>query len=196
MGKELEIKMTAAMPETLEAVFMDEEVRSRTVSAEELEMSTTYFDTAAGDLSARKWALRIRRENDNAVVTLKTPGEGLTRGEWEYASSSLGGAGDKLAELGAPDEVRELLKKGVVPVCGASFFRKAVALRFADGSTAELALDLGLLTKGTKQAPLCEVELELKSGEPTAMLALAEKLEQTYGLTKEALGKFPRAMAL
>lgn len=196
MGKELELKLTASMPETLEALWTDGDVARMRESSEDLDMATTYFDTAAGDLSARKWMLRIRKENDDYVVTLKTPGDGLCRGEWEYPGSSLGGGAEKLIALGAPAELKELLSQGAVPVCGASFFRKAALLRFEDGSAAELALDLGTLYKGKTQAPICEAELELKEGDPAAMLAFGETLAQRYGLQKETRGKFPRALAL
>ena len=196
MGKELEIKLTASMAETLDAVFRDEEVRRLTRSVKELEMESTYFDTAAGDLQQRHWVLRLRRENDTGVVTFKTPRVGLTRGEWEYDAMNLGDAGKKLTAMGAPAELETLLRNGVVPLCGASFFRKAVLLELEDGSTAELALDLGTVQKGRRQAPICEAELELKSGEPGAMLMLAARLAQRYGLKKETLGKFSRAMGL
>ena len=36
-------------------------------------MSTTYYDTRDSDLSARRWTLRRRQENDTFVCTLKTP---------------------------------------------------------------------------------------------------------------------------
>ncbi|MBO4418975.1 MAG: CYTH domain-containing protein, partial [Oscillospiraceae bacterium] len=78
----------------------------------------------------------------------------------------------------------------------ADFIRRAALLRFDDGSAAELALDSGTLFGPTQSAPLCELELELKAGEPAQALALAEALAERFSLTPQPLGKFPRALAL
>ena len=50
---------------------------------ETISMATTYFDTPTGALSARKWTLRCRKENDRFICTLKTPAQGNARREWE-----------------------------------------------------------------------------------------------------------------
>ena len=62
--------------------------------------------------------------------------------------------------------------------------------------TAELAIDSGILLGGGKEAPLCEVELELKSGDPKAMTAFMEQVAAQYGLVPEPHSKFRRAKAL
>ena len=100
-----------------------------------------------------------------------------------------------LLALGAPEDLKELTQSGVIPVCGARFTRIAVELPTADGM-AELALDRGILMGGSHEAPLCEVELELKSGSEEALLTLARQLETIYHLQPEADSKFRRAMAL
>lgn len=55
-----------------------------------------------GATAARKWTLRRRTgENGEAVYTIKTPGDGYARGEWESRKESLHEAVRELVRLGA-----------------------------------------------------------------------------------------------
>lgn len=195
MAEELEIKLEADGPQTLDEIARDREIRDLAETKTDWEMESVYYDTGAGDLTRRKWTLRRRRENDRQVIAMKTAGDGLIRGEWEY-EGDLADAAERLCAMGAPAELRQILSSPVEPVCGASFSRRAILLRFDDGSTAELALDLGCLFRGDKSAPLAEAELELKSGGPEAMLRLAEELKDHYGLRPQEKSKFLRAREL
>ena len=62
----------------------------------EISMETTYYDTPQGDLSALRYTLRRRFENGVSVCTVKTPGEGAGRGEWEVNCHSIEAAIEKL----------------------------------------------------------------------------------------------------
>ena len=190
MGKEFELKYAAGDPAVL-----DEILAYVGRPAEEISMASTYFDTPKGDLSARKWTLRLRQENDDFVVTFKTAGDGSTRGEWEYNADSVEFAATTLVDLGAPWELEELLSDGALPVCGAAFLRRAVMLEL-DGTTAELALDCGRLFRGQKELPLCEMEVELKEGSEAAVRRFAEDLAKQFGLKEEPKSKFVRAVTL
>ena len=159
------------------------------------EMETTYFDTPAGDLSQRHVTLRRRMENGLSVCTVKTPVSGYGRGEWECECADIHTAIDRLVELGAPRELLLLTAEGVVPVCGAKFTRRALSLEY-QGAELELALDRGILLGGGKELPLCEVEVELKSGQPEDAVAFAEALAEKFGLEPESKSKFRRALAL
>ena len=61
---------------------------------------------------------------------------------------------------------------------------------------AELALDQGVLLGSNREIPLCEVEIELKSGSEEAALLLAKTIALTYNLKGESKSKFRRAMDL
>ena len=52
-------------------------------------MVTEYLDTPDREIAARKWTLRRRTENGEAVYTMKTPGDGYARGEWESRKEGL-----------------------------------------------------------------------------------------------------------
>ena len=161
----------------------------------ELHMESTYYDTPDGDISARRWTLRRRMENGISICTLKTPA-GNARNEWEVPCDDIERSVMALGDLGAPMELRRLVWKGLVPVCGARFTRYARSLKLLGGSEAELALDEGILFAGDRREPLGEVELELKAGDPGAVKRAAEELAQRYGLQKQRKSKFKRAYDL
>lgn len=190
MGREFELKYAAKNTAVLEDIlaFVGR-------PAEKIRMASTYYDTAGGALAARKWTLRLRRENDASVVTMKTAGDGHTRGEWEYDADSVEFADTALIDLGAPEELAELMKDGVVPVCGAEFTRRAVKLELGQ-TQAELALDVGRLFRGEREIPLCEVEVELKSGSENAVREFARELAERFKLKEEPRSKFVRAVSL
>lgn len=159
------------------------------------EMETTYYDAVNGALSDRRVTLRRRMENGVSVCTVKTPVSGYGRGEWECECEEIHAAIDRLVELGASRELLLLTAGGVVPVCGARFTRRALSVEH-DGAVLELALDRGSLLGGGKEILLCEVEVELKSGEPEKAVAFAEALAKEFGLRPEKKSKFRRALAL
>lgn len=158
-------------------------------------METTYYDTANGDLSARRWTLRRRQENDKSICTLKFPVKGDSRGEFELECGTIEDAVPALCKLSGLEELTALCKEGVVAVCGAKFTRIAKTFRFAD-TWIEMALDQGVLTGGGKEIPLYEMELELKEGDPMQVRQYAAILMATYGLETEPKSKFRRALDL
>ena len=188
MAQEFEVKYRSS-PETLATLA------ARFGPCTPIAMETVYYDAPDGGLSARKWTLRRRLENGVSVCTLKTPGQGLARGEWEVHCADIAEAVPKLLALGAPAELEAFTANGVVERCAARFIRQAVQVRFGE-STLELALDQGVLLGGGKGMPLCEVEAELKQGLEADALAFGEAIASEYGLEPEAKSKAARAMAL
>ena len=197
MATEFEIKLRAKNAQQLKTVLED---RSITALAQEklreVHMKTCYFDTADGALSARKWMLRVRQENEKSVVTMKTPGEGYARGEWECEGKTPEEAIGTLVSKGAPEELLTLTKPGLQMVCGAEFVRLTQPLRLPDGTTCEICADGGELLGGRHKEPFCELELELTRGDGKALLAFAGELSRKYGLTEEQKSKFVRARRL
>ncbi len=159
------------------------------------EMETTYYDAPGGGLSQRHITLRRRMENGRSVCTVKTPVSGYGRGEWECECDDINQAIGQLVALGASRELLVLTAQGVHPICGAKFTRRALTLTYRD-TELELALDQGILLGGGKEIPLCEVEVELKSGQPENAVAFAEELAKKFHLRPEHKSKFRRALAL
>lgn len=158
-------------------------------------MHTTYYDTPDGALSERWYTLRRRMENDLSVCTLKYPAGEQGRGELEVECSDITRALPELCKLSGLADLPPLLEKGLIEVCGARFTRIAMTVDLGD-TVVELALDAGVLTGGGKEAPLCEVEVELKSGSREKTAAFAKQLAVAYDLHAEKGSKFRRALAL
>lgn len=160
-----------------------------------IRMETTYYDTPAGDFSARHWTVRLRLENEKSVCTFKFPVDGIGRGEFEVESPCLEDAVKELCKLSGKDDLAALAKAGLVPVCGARFTRTAVDMTVGN-TRIELALDQGVLLGGGREIPLCEVEAELKAGDPKDVDRFGLYLQTAFGLEPEKLSKFARARAL
>ena len=188
MGREFELKY-AATPAAQQAI------RDAFGQFHPIQMETTYFDTPDGALSARHVTLRLRKENENRVCTMKTPLPDGSRGEWECHAGDIDSGVATLRALGAPAELCDIAGSGLVAVCGARFTRLAAEIPTADGM-AELAIDSGILLGGGKEVPLCEVELEHKTGSDRSTIQLAAAIANRFGLIPEKKSKFRRALDL
>ena len=188
MGREVELKY-AATPAQFAALKAD------FPHLHPIEMETTYYDTPKGDLGRRKITLRRRLENGVSVCTLKTPTGTAARGEFQVECDNITDAIPILCKLSNLEDLLFLTAEGVIPVCGAKFTRWAKTISIS-GCTMEIALDKGILLGGGKAEPLCEVEVELKSGAPEAAMAFADALAKKFGLHRESKSKFRRALAL
>jgi inorganic triphosphatase YgiF len=189
MGVEFELKFSAE-PDQLEAVAAAYPVDYHTIT-----METTYFDTPDFALSDRRVTLRRRMENGEAVCTVKTPISELGRGEWDCRCENIEEAILALCKLGAPMDLLALTADGVAPVCGAKFTRRA-GLVTVQGTELEIALDRGILIGCGNEIPLCEVEVELKSGDPDTAVSFGTALADRFGLQPQKKSKFRRALAL
>ena len=189
MGIEIEVKFSATQAQ-LQKLLDVYPVGQRFL------MATTYYDTPSGALSARRYTLRSRKENDITVCTLKTPAQGGARNEFELECADIGQALPEICRMSGLEDLPKLLAEGIVPICGASFVREARIVEL-ENAVVELALDQGSLLGGYgKTLPLCEVEVELKSGDPEAAYGFAQKIAADYGLLPEKRSKFQRARML
>lgn len=188
MGREFELKFRAD-PQKLAAVG------EAYPGGKTIRMETTYYDVPSRTLGRMHWTLRRRMENGISVCTLKTPCPDGGRGEWETICGQLEAAIPELIAQGAPSALAVYAAEGLIPVCGASFTRRAVTLSWADAEL-ELALDQGKLLGGGREMPLCEIEVELKKGTDEAAIAFAAALAEKYSLQPEKKSKFRRAKDL
>lgn len=184
---ELKFRATEAVLADLRQAYPD--------ACQKFQMETTYYDTPSRSLSARHYTLRRRMENGQSICTLKTPAEGYGRQELEIPCDRMEDAVPALCAMGAPADFPHLVSQGIVPICGAKFTRLAIPVSL-EACQVELALDSGNLTGGGKTQPLCEVEVELKSGSKAAAEQFALALAASYGLKTEKRSKFRRALSL
>ena len=188
MSIEFELKYRAT-PEILQAVAADV-----TGNIRRFAMETTYYDTPDRALSRQHCTLRRRMENETAVCTLKMPAGALGRREFELECDSIQTAIPELCKLSGLGELTSLAQE-LIPVCGARFDRIAITVDVGD-CVVELALDHGVLLGGGREEPLCELEVELKSGSREAAVTYAKLLALRYGLQRLHQSKFYRASQL
>jgi triphosphatase len=75
------------------------------------------------------------------------------------------------------------------------FLRRRVRVDTGD-SIIEVSVDTGEIVADSGSIPLCELELELFSGQQDDLTALGEKLALRYSLVPEKLSKYARGLQL
>ncbi|OUD15496.1 CYTH and CHAD domain-containing protein [Thioflexithrix psekupsensis] len=166
-------------------------------------LHNTYFDTPAHDLLAAGAGLRIRLIEDRRLQTLKTGGQtqnGLhQRHEWEVEVSSDTPDLKLLPKfMRIKGLSRKSLQQQLIPVFITEFKRSTWDLQWDNDTLIEIALDQGQIrTEKNEQLTLIsEIELELKSGSPSALYQVALALQMDIALTLENRSKAERGYAL
>src|SRR5512139_3983610 len=200
--QEIELKLT--LPPGQTEAFMKRMARRRTLPVQQA-LVTRYFDTPDFALSAQGVAVRVRRVGRRWLQTLKTEGErqgGLSR-RVEFEMPVSGGALDwSRFPAEALAYVPDALRDQVVPVFETRFHRTAWLLRGKGGAQIEVALDVGEVVAlkgiegGERRQPLCEVELELKAGQPDALFALALEWAGAFDCLPFDISKAERGVRL
>lgn len=133
------------------------------------------YDTDDHALRKRGLVLRIRRDGERRIQTLKADlGTGaLERAEWECEVD-----GDEPDIAAIPDRAmrRQVEEAGLLaPVLETAFDRTIWRLRH-NGSDVELAFDEGTIRAGDRSVPINEIEIELKMGAPSALFSMAREI--------------------
>lgn len=170
-------------------------------------LHSVYYDTPEQGLRQQRTALRIRRigsansVNPTWIQTLKTGGRDDSalsqRGEWESpvpdASLSFGALKETPWSAIDPDGTLFL---SLAPCFVTRFERTAWQVRQRDSSVVEVALDIGQIEASGKVTPLCELELELKSGPRAGLFNLAHKIACSMAVLPSSMSKAERGFAL
>jgi triphosphatase len=173
----------------------------RAVAGQRVHLQAAYVDTADRALAGAGLALRVRREGRQWVQTLKGEAvDGMTRLEHNVRLQAPAGkppAADP--RLHAHTPVGELLaaalRKAADPVLVVHYctdiWRLTRELRTSHGRV-ELAFDQGVIEAADRQLPVCELEIELISGTPAAVLATARRWVRSHGLWLDTRSKAER----
>jgi inorganic triphosphatase YgiF len=172
-----------------------------------IRLQAAYFDTPSGLLAGVWVALRLRKEGRVWVQTLKgalPDGAGMTRAEHNVTRSETGAAVPAIdPQLHADTAVGAALLKllhsakaradgPLQQVMATDIWRRARTVR-VPGGTVELAFDAGVIEAGPADAPrrlpVCELEIELQSGRPQAVVSAAGRWVSRHGLWLDTRSK-------
>ncbi|WP_248795044.1 inorganic triphosphatase [Pseudomonas sp. MWU13-2105] len=203
MQKETEIKLRVSR-ETLAALREHPLLKKRNKSGwERRELTNQYFDTPERDLAKAKVALRLRRDGEEVIQTLKTRGQSVAglseRNEYDWHLAKAKLDVKKLDGECWPEALAELDKKTLKPIFTTDFVRERAEIAWGRGKAKvviEAALDLGFVIAGKQKEEICELELELREGEPAALLELAAELAEKLALMPCDISKAERGYRL
>lgn len=203
MVKETEIKLRVSRA-TLDALRVHPLLQARNTSGwQPRELFNQYYDTPARELAAARVALRLRRDGSQYIQTLKTRGQSVAglseRNEWDWYLS-----GDQLdtALLDAqcwPESLATLDKTRLQPMFSTDFHRERADIVWSAEErrvAIEAALDLGEVRAGEQCEAICELELELREGQPEDLLTLAIALAEALPLMPCDISKAERGYRL
>jgi inorganic triphosphatase YgiF len=155
-----------------------------------------YFDTADHRLLKLGLSLRIRRSGRKRTQTVKAgaaPSAGLfVRPEWERVVA------DDTPVIDDTTPIRALLDDPgcrIAPVFFVNVERRAWDIT-EGGAIIELVLDRGEVVAADRRSPICEIELELKSGDTAALFALARGFDAAAPVRLGIQTKAERGYAL
>jgi triphosphatase len=160
-------------------------------------LKSVYYDTAERALWREGLSLRVRQSGARFVQAVKTQrsDDPLRRGEWEAAVPSQ--APDlALAMPLIPEKLHGELENNAVEAVFVSDVRRHQRLVELPSGTIEIAFDHGVLIAGERTAPISEIELELKSGSPSAIYELALRLAEHGPLRPSIRSKSARGFDL
>ena len=203
MQKETEIKLRVSR-ETLAALRDHPLLKKRNKGGwERRELFNQYFDTADHELAAARVALRLRRDGEDVIQTLKTKGQSVAglsqRDEYNWPLPKAKLDLKKLEGDCWPQQLASLDKKTIKPVFTTDFVRERAEIAWGRGKSKvviEAALDLGKVIVGKQSEEICELELELREGEPAALLELAAELAEKFALMPCDISKAERGYRL
>ncbi len=168
-----------------------------TTRAEILPLAAAYFDTPGEHLARARCALRLRREGKAWVQTLKA--EGASALQRLEDNVPVGGAARPPLDIARHDGTaagaalrRLLAEAGPAQPLGeryATAVQRTRRLLRSGGALIELALDEGEVRAGPRSLVLSEIEFELVSGPPQALLALAGRWAARHGLLLDVRSK-------
>lgn len=216
MSPDREIELKFLVPRAARKALVAEMARA-SASLERRTLAAMYLDTPDRRLAREGIAWRLRREGRRWVQTLKAArANALERFEHEVLRPEA--SPDATLHAGTPvgDRLLKLLRKAEAAgeFAGVRYrteVRRTLRRVRTRGAVVEVAFDEGRILAGARPGPegisgeradapgapetplrLCEIEFELVSGSPLAMLALAERWRKRFGLILDPRTKAER----
>jgi inorganic triphosphatase YgiF len=155
-------------------------------------LQNIYYDTPKLDLHKSEMALRLRHTGRQWLQTLKGGGSvqaGLhQRNEWEVPVSRAALDFSATQAVEWDEHLLPSMRKKLKPVFVTDFSRNSRMLDF-HGAQIELCMDQGEVRTEQRSTPICELELELKSGTPRKLFELAKAILEIVPFELETVSK-------
>jgi triphosphatase len=162
-------------------------------------LHSIYFDTEAGDLRQHRIVLRMRRLRARHVLTLKWDGNigggAFERGEIEVPAPSPVPDPALLGDEVQAEILRVTEGRPLQPFF-ATDIKRVVRRIIVGGSEIEAAFDSGFIVFGAQRAPVREIELELKAGDPTDLYQFGLSLVDDFPMSLGIMTKAERGVLL
>lgn len=204
----MEIEMKYAIPdkEVAEAIWEDEFLNKvgDSSSRDEIYMKSAYFDTDSNILLRNDVAFRVRMEGSKVIASLKWNGssnDGLHKHEEvnvpvDDPACFLQPSPEIFKESEQGADMMELIgNERLHSILEMNFIRKRVRVDYGE-SIMELAIDTGEILTNEGDLPICELEIELFSGDENDVIALGNILKEKYGLVPLDASKYARGLHL
>lgn len=198
---EIKLRVSPADMDKLAAHPLLDRYRSRDWQYSEL--LNAYYDTADGALARAQVALRIRRDGDQLIQTLKSKGASMAglseRNEWDWYIDNDTLAVEHLDDSCWPQSLQNLDKQQLKELFRTDFTRKSIELAWEHlgmPTRIEVALDQGKVITAKGEEPICELELELREGDAATLLDLAWQLAADIALMPCDISKAERGYRL
>ncbi len=204
MASETEIKLRVS-PAGLQALQAHPLLSERASGPwQERTLLNAYQDTPEADLARAGVALRIRRDGDTLIQTLKTRGNSVAglsqRNEWDWYLQQEQLDLALLDDSCWPPQLAALDKTLLGEIFRTDFVRISRDLAWQHRGQAvqvEVALDQGrVLTATAGEEAICELELELREGPVEALLELALELARDIAMMPCDISKAERGYRL
>lgn len=171
------------------------ETRVNTAEAEHLHLHDLYFDTHDRELAKAGVALRLRKEPEGWVQTIKLPGQdALSKIELNHLRPEP--TLDLSVYIDSPAATIFEQLKSDLKIRFETDVHRSLRLQKADQGLIELAYDTGFIRSEKLSLPVCELEFELKEGQAEAMFELAQEWQQQIHFVLDFRSKAERGDAL
>ncbi|HWQ77457.1 MAG TPA: CYTH domain-containing protein [Anaerovoracaceae bacterium] len=203
---EIEMKYVIKDKDTARSIWEDEYLLSMEEkdSREKVYMKAAYFDTDDYVLSRNDIAFRVRMEGSRIVASLKWNGasvKGLhTREEINVPIKDeacfIAPDPEIFKESDTGREMMDLVRgRTLHSLMETRFLRSRVRIDTGK-SICEVAVDEGEIVTDFGTLPICELEIELFSGDKEDIRRIGETLAEKYHLTAENKSKYARGLKL
>ncbi|QNS14836.1 inorganic triphosphatase [Mannheimia bovis] len=195
---ELKIMLDPQNVPTLETWLNNQE--AQLLARETVELGNSYYDTPEQFFASQQMGLRVRSQNHQFEITLKTKGEiigGLhIRPEYNLPLSSPKPDFAVLVEkFQLPFENAAEINHCLQATFSTDFTRQTWLLKVGM-SEIEVALDHGVIKNTYGEEAICELEFEIKKGELADLFVLVEQIPKTDGMWLSGLSKAQRGYLL